>query len=402
MTQVVHWIDSKPKTFLKKMPHLMHDFQCLQAGPEYSVSLLADGAIETFASGAARNVDSLPKEIQRKLMNTINPVPLTDAEQVTVRGFASMVSFVDKRDGQSLLPWPEPANDFNIFQFVGNSPVIIPPSETVDPRADRTFRTAGLEKKRKLGNSRDDGVEDEQVDGSVEVIAPDEMEKYRLWVEEKGYSCTENEAVRGIYGYVNMPLFSEHIDGILAATKDVLETDGQGVPLLIGYYVAKRFPRIELGGALPLQLPRDSEPYNKLKSLLRDVLKICALDVMRYDGIHHIRLLQDSLCFTVMETEMVALAERVANADGNFGSVKGQLYVIGAVMHTFGIDEQRGLGPATLHVAVYDSKLRTLLNQEDKKRLAELRSLAYPDGYAIEPKDIGILEACDILENTEA
>jgi hypothetical protein len=136
-------VDSKPKTFLKKMPHLMHDFQCLQAGPEYSVSLLADGAIETFASGAARNVDSLPKEIQRKLMNKMNPVPLTDAERVTVRGFESMVPFVDKKDGQSpLLPWPEPANDFYMFQFVENSPVLIPPSETVDPRADRTFGNA--------------------------------------------------------------------------------------------------------------------------------------------------------------------------------------------------------------------------------------------------------------------
>jgi hypothetical protein len=79
------------------------------------------------------------------LMNKMNPVPLTDAERVTVCGFENMVPFVDKMDGQSpLLPWPEPVKDCDMFQFVEKSPEIIPPSETVDPRADRTFGTTVL------------------------------------------------------------------------------------------------------------------------------------------------------------------------------------------------------------------------------------------------------------------
>jgi hypothetical protein len=118
-----------------EMPHLIHDFQALQVRPESSVSLAADSSVETFDAGAARNLDSLPKEIQRKLMNKVNPVPLTDAERVTVRGFENLVPFIDTCNGQGAqpLPWPEPPNDFEMFQLD------IPPSETVDPRGDRTF-----------------------------------------------------------------------------------------------------------------------------------------------------------------------------------------------------------------------------------------------------------------------
>jgi hypothetical protein len=131
----VHWIDDDPTRFLDFMPHLVHDFQCDQVGPEHSVSLVPGGVVQTFAEGEERNLDALPKVIQHKVFSKSHPVALTEEEQVIYRGFENMVPFI----AGGRLPWPEPPKDCDMFQCVEKEQ--LPPSETVNLHGDRTFGT---------------------------------------------------------------------------------------------------------------------------------------------------------------------------------------------------------------------------------------------------------------------
>jgi hypothetical protein len=134
--QAVHWIDDDPTRFLDHMPHLVHDFQCGQVGPEHSVSLVLGRDVQTFQEGEDRNLDTLPKAIQHKVFNKSHPVRLTEEELVIYRGFENMVPFI----AGGRLPWPEPPKDCDLFHCVEKE-LLVPPSATVNPRGDRAFGT---------------------------------------------------------------------------------------------------------------------------------------------------------------------------------------------------------------------------------------------------------------------
>jgi hypothetical protein len=143
----------------------------------------------------------------------------------------------------------------------------------------------------------------------------------------------------------------------------------QSLPWLIDL-VKKVLPKIDQCDA-PLLRP-ESELYKKVKTLLPLVVNICRLDGMHYEDMYYIRLLQESLCFTVMETEMTALAKRIDRSDCSSEAIQRNLFAIGSVMHIFRCYDQQGCGLASLPWAMYGAKLRKLLNQRNKERLLKI------------------------------